>query len=148
MRPAERDPTPDELLAMAYADGELAPAERAAFEARLAREPRLAKELTELRELDLLTRHAAPAEPQDHEWARIARSPMTRALSPLAWTLIVLATLGLAGWILWTECTCELDLLPKVCLIALSTGLLLLLGLTLRNRVRTLPYDPYTKVKR
>ncbi|MBK7874883.1 MAG: hypothetical protein IPJ77_03900 [Planctomycetes bacterium] len=66
----------------------------------------------------------------------------------MAWTLIVLATIGLAGWLVWTECTCELDLLPKVCVLALTAGLFLLLGLTLRNRMRTLPYDPYTKVKR
>lgn len=148
MNSDEREPTADELLAMAYADGELAPSERTAFEARLAREPRLAKELAELREVDVLARHAAPLEPQDHEWARLARTPLTRTASPLAWALIVLATIGLGVWLVWTECTCELDLLPKLCVLALTAGLLLLLGLAVRNRMRTLPFDPYTKVKR
>jgi anti-sigma factor RsiW len=148
MSAPDREPTQDELLAMAYADGELAPAERRAFEERIAREPLLAREVTELRELDVLARHASPPEPADHEWERIARSPSQRTLLPLAWTLIVVATIVLAGWILWTECTCGLELVPKLAVIALTAGLLLLAGLALRNRLRTLPYDPYTKVKR
>lgn len=148
MSSGAREPSRDELLAMAYADGELPPAERAAFEARLAKEPLLAKELAELRSLAALARHAAPPEPQDFEWERIARSPVQRALGPFAWTLIVIATVGLAGWIVWAECTCDLELVPKLCVIALTAGLFVLLGLTVRNRIRTLPYDPYTKVKR
>lgn len=148
MNRAEREPTQDELLAMAYADGELAPGERAAFEVRLVKEPRLAKELAELRALDVLTRHSAPLEPQDHEWARIVRSPVQRTLGPFAWTLIGLATAGLFGWLVWKECTCDLELVPKACVIALTVGLFLLVVLALRNRLRTLPYDPYTKVKR
>ena len=42
MSAADRHPSRDELLAMAYVDDELDPAERARFEARLADEPRLA----------------------------------------------------------------------------------------------------------
>jgi hypothetical protein len=145
---AAPEPTRDELLAMAYVDGELGAAERQAFEQRLARESALAREVVELRALDVLSRAAAPPEPADHEWARIARSPLTRTLGPLAWALVVLATAGLIGWLLWTECSCGLELAPKICVVALTLGLMTLLGLQVRNRLRTLPYDPYTKVKR
>jgi hypothetical protein len=145
---SEREPTSDELLAMAYVDGELDAPARVAFEERLVREPRLAKEVTELRSLELLARHAAGPEPQDHEWNRITRSGAQRVLAPLAWTLIVLGALGLAGWCLWTELTCGLALVPKVGVLALTLGLFLLLALNVRNRLRTLPFDPYTQVKR
>jgi len=144
----EREPTADELAAMAYVDGELAGEARRAFEARLAADPALAREVAGLRELAVLARQAAPPEPADHEWERIRQSGVQRTLSPLAWALIVLATLGLAGWLVYVECTCGLDLLPRICIVALTLGLLLLLGLTLRNRLRTLPYDPYRKLKR
>lgn len=148
MSSGEREPTRDELLAMAYADGELSPSERRAFEERMAKDASLAREVVEQKELAVLARHSAPAEPADHEWERIARSPSQRTLLPLAWTLIVIATCALAGWLLWTECTCELELVPKLAVIALTCGLGLLAGLTVRNRLRTLRYDPYTKVKR
>lgn len=144
----EHEPTRDELDAMAYVDGELAPDARRAFEARLAREPELAREVTELRELELVARQVAPPEPADHEWARIARSPLTRTLHPFAWALIVCAALGLAVWTVWMECTCELELVPKLCVLALTLGLVLLGALTVRNRLRTLPYDPYRKLER
>jgi hypothetical protein len=144
----EREPTRDELDAMAYVDGELAPDARRVFEARLALEPALAREVAELRELELVARQVAPPEPADHEWARIERSALTRTLHPFAWILIGCAALGLVAWTLWIECTCELDLVPKLCVLALTLGLLLLGGLSVRNRLRTLPYDPYTKLKR
>jgi hypothetical protein len=147
-RGAEREPTADELLAMAYVDGELDLAARAAFDARLVHEPALAREVSALRALEVLARRAAPPEPQDHEWARIARSPLQRALLPLAWAAIALSAVGLAGWALWAECTCGLALLPKLCVLGLELGLLALLALHAKNRLRTLPYDPYTKVKR
>lgn len=144
----ELEPTRDELDAMAYVDGELAADARRAFEARLAREPALAREVAELRELEIVARQVAPPEPADHEWARIERSTLTRTLHPFAWILIAGAALGLVLWTLWIECTCELELVPKLCVLALTLGLLLLGGVSLRNRLRTLPYDPYTKLKR
>ena len=64
-----------------------------------------------------------------------------RSLAPrllvILLTLIGAATLGLAGWLVYVECTCDLGLLPRICLVALTLGLLLRLGLTLRNRLRT-----------
>lgn len=147
-RTHEEEPTQDELLAMAYVDGELAPDERAAFEARLSREPHLAKEVVELRELDVLSRHAAPPEPADHEWQRLARSPLSRTLGPVSWILVAIGTLGLSAWLVAELVRADFALLPKVLLLALIAGALLRVLLAVRQRVRTLPYDPYTKVKR
>ena len=65
----------DEMLAMAYADGEMSPAERVAFEARLRQEPALADQVAEMRGLTLVTRNLIPPEPEDREWRKIARDP-------------------------------------------------------------------------
>jgi anti-sigma factor RsiW len=146
--PEPSEPTKDELLAMAYVDGELSGAERAAFDERLAREPLLAREVAELRSLELLSRHAAPPEPADHEWSRLARSPLSRTLGPLSWALIAIGTLGLGIWSIVRLARAELSLVPKVLALALVAGVVLRLLLALRQRARTLPYDPYTRVKR
>ena len=50
MTSRERTPTPDELLAMAYVDGELDDEAARAFEDRLPDEPALVREVAELRE--------------------------------------------------------------------------------------------------
>ncbi len=147
-RTQDREPTHDELTAMAYVDGELPAAERAAFEERMAREPLLAKEVVELRELDVLSRHAAPPEPADHEWQRLERSPLSRTLGPASWILIALGTIGLAAWLVVELVRADFALLPKVLVLALVAGAALRVLLAVRQRLRTLPYDPYTQVKR
>jgi anti-sigma factor RsiW len=144
----EPTPTRDQLLAMAYVDDELEAESRRAFEARLAREPALAREVTELRGLELLARSATPPEPMDHEWARLAREPLHAGLSRLAWTVLTLSSLGLCAWLVLELARSPLALVPKVLILALAASLTLLLGLALRARLRTAPYDPYTKVQR
>ena len=149
MNQHDRPPSEDELRAMAWVDGELGPDEARAFEARMAREPALAREVTELRALELLARQMAPPEPADHEWERLAHEPLHREGTRLA-TGLILGGLT-AAWIamLWFLATAEdLELLPKTLLLAVLGGLTLLFLLVLRARLRTLPYDPYTKVKR
>ena len=61
--PPDKDPTTDELKAMAYADGELTDADRTEFEARLATEPALARQVSEYRALEIIARQMAPPEP-------------------------------------------------------------------------------------
>ena len=73
------EPTRDELLAMAFFDGELAPEARAEFEARLADDADLRRQVAELKELDVLARNAAPREPMDHEWAALERDVLGHA---------------------------------------------------------------------
>lgn len=144
----EKSPSADELLAMAYVDGELDPASRAAFEARMAREPHLGREVAAQQRLDVLARSVAPLEPEDHEWSRMARSPSRRLGFLLAWGMIAVGVIGLTGM-------CEYELLQsdappalKVFVSMIVAGGLLLFALVMRGRLRTRPFDPYTGVRR
>ena len=145
---SEREPSKDELLAMAYADGELAPAERARFEERLRAEPGLAREVAELRRLDVLARHAAPPEPMDSEWERLARSRAQRGLWSAGWLFSLAALAGLLAWgLTCLECS-NLSWAPKVLVPLLLVGAGLLVAAAVRARARTMRYDPYRDVKR
>lgn len=148
MSPERREPTEDQLLAMAYADGELDPSAAAAFEARLVVEPDLALEVTETRKLALVARAVAPAEPQDHEWARLEADPWHRLLTRggLALFMVglglefILALMGL-------QQRFEGQLLIASGLLTVG-GFAMLLTAAWRWRRRSLPYDPYVEVKR
>lgn len=148
MSARESEPSADQLLAMAYVDGELAPEQRAAFAARLASEPALAKEVAELQTIEVLARQSAPPEPADHEWTRLESEPFARAFGPLSWILLGGALLGLAVWSIVWICGCGLQLVPKILVLALALGIVLRLLIGVWQRARTKPFDPYTKVKR
>ena len=123
----EREPTQDELDAMAYVDLELAPLARRAFEERLARELGLAREVAVLRRLNVLARHAAGTEPMDTEWARQG-FPAQRAVRFLAWILVLAGALGLCAWGLFEIETADIGLLPKLCVAALVLGFALFIA--------------------
>ena len=143
-----REPTRDELLAMAYVDGELTAEGRAEFESRLAASPALRREVSALKELELLARAAAPKEPMDHEWAELARDPVQRGSLGLGWTLLVVALLGGLGYGLFILLASPAPSGLKLLVLALCLAFALLLGATVRARLRTLPLDPYRKVQR
>jgi len=143
-----REPTRDELLAMAYIDGELTAEGCAEFEQRLGASPELRREVSALRELELLACAAAPKEPMDHEWDALARDPVQRGALGLGWTLLVAAFVGLSAFGLWQVFRSDAPLALKLLFSALLLGGALLFGATLRARLRTLPLDPYRKVKR
>jgi anti-sigma factor RsiW len=147
--PAQSDPEPSEreLLAMAFADGELSGARLAEFQRRLLAEPELAREVSELVKLDLLARQQAPPEPIDAEWARLAAEPRQRLLNRFG-TLLFFggATLFSLGYLLAAFTGRALLIRPG--LFCLSLGFLLLLWAGIRQRLRELPYDPYVHVKR
>ena len=148
MSPVDREPTRDELLAQAYVDDELAAEERAEFERRLRSEVALRREVAELKKLELLTRQQAPPEPIDHEWSRLDAELLHAGGSRLATWLLLLGAVGGAAYGVFEVFRSDLGLLPKLFLGLACAGLLLLFLLTLRARLRTLPYDPYTQVKR
>jgi anti-sigma factor RsiW len=146
--PARREPSEDELLAMAYADGELSGEARLALEARLAAEPNLGRAVAEQEGLVALARRLAPPEPMDHEWRRLAGHWPQRAGVPLGLGLALggAVLLGAAS-VAWIS-TSALPMLVKIGALAVIAGLALLLALALHARLRTLPYDPYTKIER
>lgn len=145
---SQREPTRDELLAMAYVDGELDETGRAELEQRLATSPALRREVSTLKELELMARAAAPAEPMDHEWQRLARDPLQRGTLGLGWILLALGGLGVLGFGSFEFLRSDAPLLLRVALASAFLGLALLFGAILRGRLRTLPLDPYRKIQR
>jgi len=146
--PPERDPTPDQLLAMTYADGELDEARRSEFEARLAVEPQLAQDVAEHLSLAVMARKLAPLEPMDYEWKRLELDPIQRAGSGLGWLLVTLGVTGLAAWGMVEVSGSNLELIPKSLVLSLMVGSIVLLITTARARMRTYPFDRYTGVER
>jgi len=144
----EREPTRDELLAMAYVDGELDAGGRAEVERRMASEPGLRREVAALRELELMARAAAPKEPMDHEWDALRRDPLQQGALGLGWALVLAGVLGLSTLGVWLLYRSDAPLAVKLLLDALLLGGVLLFGATLRARLRTLHLDPYRKVQR
>lgn len=150
MRSEEREPTRDELLAMAYADGELDPSARAEFERRLASEPTLVREVRDVRALAVLARQVAPSEPQDAEWQRLERDLLQRLLQRGGFTLFSLGALSALALVLLRAFGDESwdGLLVPSCASCWIAGGVVLLVAALRWRSRTLPHDPYTDVLR
>lgn len=147
MNPTQ-EPTSDQLLAMAYVDHELGESERTRFEARMAQEPQLAREVMELKRLVLISRTATPAEPIAHEWARLARSPLHRSLRAAATSLLLcgaLAALIFGAYQLWIS---QWNLGLRVAGLLVGAGLILSLWAAWRARRRTQAYDPYRSIQR
>ena len=151
MTPAaeELEPTRDQLLAMAYCDGELTEAAHREFEARLAHEPELLREVSELKRLEVLSRRVAPREAGDLVRSSLARNPVHSGLTKLAFAALLLGALlsvGCGAWALLTSA--DLTPMERFLCLSLGGGLALLFGLTLRQRCMLLPHDPYRSVER
>ena len=148
MSPERPEPTEEQLLAMAYADGELDPSAAAAFERRMAAEPELAREVAETRKLAVLARAVAPPEPQDHEWLRLTRDPWHRLLTRGGIALFLLGIgLELLLALLGLREGFDGRFLVGSGLLTVA-GFSMLLVAAWRWRRRTLPFDPYIEVKR
>ncbi len=149
MNAIDREPSHDELLAQAYVDHELPESDAQAFEARLANEPALAREVAELQGLNLIAKRAAPPEPMDYEWKRLEADPLHTGARSLGLGLVGFGAAGLfLIAVIGVVTTGDLELFPKLLLLAFLLGLAALFFTVLRGRLKTLPYDPYTKVQR
>ena len=143
-----QEPTREQLLAMAYVDGELDPQARQDFEAELAVRRDLQVEVVQLQRLGLLARSMAPPEPIDHEWKRLERDPLQRASIGLGFTALGVGALGLAGYGAYEVAVSDMPIAMKALLGTLCAGVVVLFLVTLRWRLRCLPYDPYTEIER
>ena len=142
------EPKPDQLMAMAYVDGELEESARREFERQLASRPDLAREVAQLRRLEVAARHMAGPEPADHEWSRLRREALHTGGTRLGLGLMLAGVLAAVGWLGWTVATDPMPLVPKLALLGLLGGGTIVFFLVLRARLRTLPYDPYTEIER
>ena len=84
----------------------------------------------------------------DHEWDRLARDPVQRMGFGVGWMLLLTGAFGTGGLIVYKIVGSDMATLEKGLTLALIGGGLILLLVTLRGRLRTLPYDPYEKVQR
>ena len=134
---------------MAFVDGELEPAAHAAFAARLATKPTLAREVAELRGLAIAAREMAPPEPADHEWQRLRGEDAHRLGLGLGISALFVGGLVLVGWaVLWVRQSEALPGPVRWALYLIIFGGTVLFLTVLRARLRTLPLDPYTHVRR
>lgn len=144
----DSEPTKEQLLTMAYADGELDEAARKEFEQTMASRPDLAREVAQLQKLHVLARNAAGPEPMDFEWARLERDLLHRTGIGGGLMLILVGVVGVIGFAVWAVAMGDAPIFVKVVLGALFLGGVMMLFATLRARLRTLPYDPYTEIER
>jgi uncharacterized protein with PQ loop repeat len=134
---------------MAYADGELNEEARRETAHRVASDPAFALRVAHYQRLDVTARTATSPEPQDIVNAKLAASSTQQATLGLGWFALVTGTFGFYAWLIFEiSQDPELDILPKVFILGGIGGFLLLFLSILRNRLRELPYDPYTKIKR
>ena len=145
---APEDPDPDDLLAMAYVDGELSPDQLRTFQGRLKTEPALADRVAEMRGLTLVPSEWIPPEPEDREWRKLARDPLQRGGLRLGWFFCLVAVVGLAVAATVSVAQSSEHWAMKVFLLSGAIGAGLLLLLTLRERLAVLPLDPYRKLER
>lgn len=145
---SEHEPTQDELLAMAYVDGELSEEARLEFERRLGSETSLTAEVSELKRLAVMARQYAPKEPMDFEWERIRAEPIHAASFSTGWALVTIAAIACILGLLIATAQSDLNLAFKLALFSAVGGFLLLLGMTIRARLRTLPHDLYREIQR
>lgn len=144
----QRDPSPDELLAMAYVDGELGSEQRQAFEERLRQEPQLLREVAEQNGLAVLARQVTPPEPMDFEWQRLEQETLHGSGLTLGLLLSAVGALGLILWGMFEILIGELPVMLKLLFLLLLGGMSGVFLLILRARLQTQHLDPYTKVQR
>ncbi len=148
-QPEEPPPGEDELMAMAYADGELSAEEAAAFAARLKGDPALLRLVAEHRALDALARQVGHPEPAEIDWAVLKADPTHRGTTVAGWVLLTASALIGAAVASGSFLLDDTVPFPARALAGAGVlGLALLFSAVLRRRLRAIPLDPYRHVQR
>ncbi len=146
---ADAEPSEEELLAMAYADGEMTPEESLRFESRMEAEPELVHRVAEHHALDVLARRIAPKEPADHDWAALQLDPLYQGTVGAGWFLLIAATALSFALAVWAVATNEgISYLHRGLILSSLLGFTLLFLTVLWRRIRAIPLDPYRHVER
>lgn len=141
-------PEADQMLAMAFADGELRGAQLAEFSERVAKEPDLARVVGEFRKLELLARQVAPPEPRDFVWREHSTGMFHKNMLAASFLALILA-----GCVVVVHfCAEAFQVRPPVPLATAGVlgfaGLGLLLLESWRWRRAERDHDPYLHVQR
>lgn len=146
--PQDQLPEDDQMLAMAFADGELRGETLEAFTQRIAREPALARAVDEFRRLEMLTRQLSPPEPRDLVWREHASGELHRLLMFGSYVCLILAAATGVLLILCSSFGWRVPAGPEVASALAVLGLLQMLFASLRWRKGEHGHDPYVHVKR
>ena len=140
-------------LMMAYLDNELEDKQRQVFAAHLKDCPQCSGELEEFKKLKKMTDEVTLVEPEDRLWEQYWASVYNRIERGLGWILFSVAAILLmicGGFKAIEEIVenPELGLVLKVALLALITGLAVLLVSVGRERLYFWQKDRYKDVRR
>jgi len=150
--PPEHDERLRNLMTAAL-DDELAPAERAELERRLAADPRLRSEWERHQHVKELTMTSKISNPPEEVWGNYWRSVYNRIERGIGWILVSLAAVVLIGWGLWEGINALMGdtgvpAFIKVAILALGVGGVILLFSVIREKLFTYRHDPYKEVER
>jgi len=138
----------DEALLSGYVDGELTQADRQRVRLRLEEDPEARQQVDEMREIREAARSVGWMSPSDEEWNEAPRSAPSRVFRGAGWLivcgwLVTVAFLVLKGFVLGPETLGE-----KLLALAVVGGPLALFLSVLIDRIKVLPNDRYTGVKK
>jgi anti-sigma factor RsiW len=148
--PQETDRERANALMMAALDDELDAAGRRELDALLATNPALQDEFARFKRVKEVTSMMTLRQPSEEVWDGYWKSVTRRAERSVAWMLIGLGSILLAGWLLWQAVDgllrdTDTPVLVRAALAALLAGGLVLLGSVVRERLFTRRHDPYDR---
>jgi len=136
-----------------YLDGELEPAERAAFEREFARNPELARELDAMRAMKEVTDTMKLREFPDQVWERYWEGTYNRIERRIGWILLSVGAVALMACGLYELVVALLKDAGEPWWIRVATGAVcggfaILFVSVVRERLFMRKRDPYREVKR
>lgn len=134
-------------------DGELDAAERAAFEARLADDPKLREEWRRLSRAREVTMGFKLRHPPEEVWDGYWTSVYSRTERGLGWILVSLGVMVVAGWAVWTWvggllADTSMPMIVRLGILSMFLGLVILAVSVVRHRINVLRTDPYKDIQR